>query len=67
MKMLKSYEVHCRLPLTTLARNAGATGRKYWWALVGCINATSKTHACARARKQGVVPTHADKLKAYTR
>jgi hypothetical protein len=66
MKMLKSYEVHCRMPLTTLARNAGAVGRKHWWALVGYINATSKKHACAKARKQELVPSHADKLKAYT-
>ena len=63
--ILKSYEVHCRMPLTIEARNAGATGRTHWWAFVGLVNARNKHHACAKAR--ATAPAHADKLRAVSR
>ena len=66
-QLLKSYDVTARLPMTTEARNAGATGRRYWWVLVGRVNATSKRHACAKLRKSGDMPTSADKLRAFAR
>jgi len=55
------------MPISIEARNAGATGRTHWWALVGYFIAYSKHHACAKARKMAICPAHADKLKAYTR
>ena len=67
MNLLKSYDITARLPMTTEARNAGATGRNYWWAFVGRVNATSKRAACAKLRKSGDMPASADKLKAYSR
>jgi hypothetical protein len=63
--LLKSYEVHCRMPLTTEARNAGATGRTYWWAFVDFVSARNKHHACAKVRQ--LAPAHADKLQAFSR
>lgn len=66
-QLLKSYNVTARLPMTTEARNAGATGRKYWWTLAGRVNATSKRHACAKLRASGGMPISADKLRAYPR
>ncbi len=63
--LLKSYEVHCRMPMTTEARNAGATGRTYWWAFVDFVSARNKHHACAKARQ--LAPAHADKLQAFSR
>lgn len=67
MNILKSYDITARLPMTTEARNAGATGRNFWWALVGRVNATSKRAACAKLRKAGDVPASADKLRAFSR
>jgi hypothetical protein len=64
-QLLKSYDVIARVPLTTEARNAGATGRKYWWAFIDRVNASSKKAACEKARKLGNVPASASKLKAY--
>jgi len=66
-KLLNSYNVTARLPMTTEARNAGATGRAYWWVLAGRVNATSKRHACAKLRKAGDMPAAADKLRAFPR
>jgi hypothetical protein len=63
---MKSYDIAARLPLTIEARNAGATGRKFWWAHVGTVNATSKRAACAKARKNMNV-FNADKLRAFAR
>ena len=65
--ILKSYDVIARLPLTNQARNAGATGRAYWWALAGRVNATSKRAACAKLRNSGDMPAAADKLRAFPR
>lgn len=65
--ILKSYEIHARLPMTTAARNAGATGRTHWWAFVTTVNASNKQAACAKARKLELVPACADKLRAYNR
>ncbi|MCX8511193.1 MAG: hypothetical protein ORN83_05490 [Chthoniobacteraceae bacterium] len=65
--ILKSYEIHARLPMTNQARNAGATGRKYWWAFVGNVNAASKKAACSKLRKLGEAPACADKLRAFSR
>lgn len=48
---MKTYEIHARLPMTAAARNAGATGRKYWWALADTIKAQSARAACAAHRK----------------
>ncbi len=67
MQHLKSYDVNAQLPMTTEARNAGATGRKYWWVFVGRVNATSKRAACAKLRKSGDVPASAKKLRAFNR
>ena len=67
MNILKSYDITARLPMTTEARNAGATGRNYWWALAGRVNAISKRAACAKLRKSGDMPASADKLRAYSR
>lgn len=64
--LLKSYDVTGRVPMTNLARNAGAIGRKFWWVHLGRVNARSKRHACAKLRAEGV-PATVDKLKAYTR
>ena len=63
--LLKSYEVHCRMPLTIEARNAGAGGRTYWWAFVAFVDARNKHHACAKARVDA--PARADKLRAVPR
>jgi hypothetical protein len=65
--ILKSYDITARLPMTTEARNAGATGRSYWWELAGRVNATSKRAACAKFRKCGEMPAAADKLRAFSR
>ncbi len=65
--LLKSYDVTARLPMTVEARNAGATGRKYWWVLAGRVNATSKRAACSKLRKSGDMPAAADKLRAFSR
>jgi hypothetical protein len=65
--ILKSYDITARLPMTATARNAGATGRRYWWVLAGRVNASSKRAACAKFRKSGDVPGAADKLRAYSR
>jgi hypothetical protein len=64
---IQSYDITARLPMTTEARNAGATGRNFWWALVGRVNASSKRAACAKLRKSGNIPAAADKLRAYSR
>lgn len=61
----KSYEIHARMPMTVAARNAGAKGRIHWWAFVVNVNATNKHAACAKARLQA--PSHADKLRAFSR
>ena len=53
--------------MTNQARNAGATGRKYWWAFVGTVNAASKKAACSKLRKLGEAPACADKLRAFSR
>lgn len=66
-QLLKSYDVTARLPMTVEARNAGATGRKYWWILAGRVNATSNRAACAKLRKSGDMPAAADKLRAFPR
>ena len=63
--LLKSYDISARIPMTTEARNAGATGSKFWWAHVATVSAASKQAACAKARSQA--PAHADRLKAYAR
>lgn len=63
--LLKSYEIHCRMPMTIEARNAGATGRKHWWAFVATVNARNSAHACAKVRANA--PAHADKLRAFSR
>lgn len=63
---MKAYEVHARLPLTSAARNAGATGRKHWWVLAGTIKAASGRAACAAHRKSGKF-AYADKLRAIAR
>jgi hypothetical protein len=60
---MKNYEIHARLELTATARNAGATGRKYWWAFADKVKATSAKAACAAHRKSGAF-AHADKLRA---
>ena len=65
--LLKSYDITARIPMTVEARNAGATGRKYWWVLAGRVNATSKRAACAKLRKSGDMPASADKLRAFSR
>lgn len=65
--ILKSYNVIARLPMTVEARNAGATGRKHWWALVARVNALNKHAACAKVRKSGDMPASADKLRAFCR
>ena len=65
--LLKSYDIIARLPMTTEARNAGATGRNYWWVFAGRVNATSRRHACAKLRKSGDMPAAADKLRAFSR
>lgn len=62
---MKTYTVHARLPLTTEARNAGATGRTHWWVFAGRVNATSARAACAKLRKSGDIPAAADKLRAF--
>lgn len=67
MTLLKSYDITARLPMTTEARNAGATGRTHWWVFGGRVNATSKRAACAKFRKSCAMPAAADKLKAYSR
>lgn len=65
--ILKSYEIHARMPMTTVARNAGATGRTHWWAFVATVNASNKKAACAKLRKLGKAPAPADKLRAIAR
>ena len=63
---MKTYTVHARLPMTTAARNAGATGRAYWWCLAEIVCAKSARAACAAHRKTGQF-AYADKLKAIAR
>lgn len=65
--MTKSYDITARVPMTVEARNAGAIGRKFWWAFVGRVNAASKRAACAKLRKSGDMPASADKLRAFSR
>jgi hypothetical protein len=65
--LLKSYDITARLPMTTEARNAGATGRTHWWIFAGRVNAKSKHAACAKLRKSGDMPAAADKLRAFPR
>ncbi len=65
--ILKSYDITARLPMTTEARNAGATGRTHWWALAGRVNASSKRAACAKFRRSEQMPAAADKLRAFGR
>jgi hypothetical protein len=60
---MKTYEIHARFPLTQITRNAGATGRKYWWAFADKVKATSAKAACATYRKSGAF-AYADKLRA---
>lgn len=60
---MKAYKVHARLPLTVEARNAGATGRKYWWVYCDTLIARSAKHACAIHRRSGRF-AYADKLRA---
>jgi len=60
---MKTYEIQARLPLTTTARNAGATGRKFWWCVATRVKATSGRAACAAHRKNGHF-AYADKLRA---
>lgn len=67
MNLLKSYDITARLPMTVEARNAGATGRKHWWMLVGRVNAANKRAACAKFRKSDDMPASADKLRAHSR
>jgi hypothetical protein len=64
--LLKSFDITGRQPMTTEARNAGATGRTHWWVHLGAVSARSKRHACAKLRAQGI-PAAVDKLKAYAR
>jgi hypothetical protein len=63
---MNTYEIHARLPMTTEARNAGATGRTHWWVLAEVVRATSARKACAMHRKSGKF-AYADKLKAVAR
>jgi hypothetical protein len=67
MNLLKSYDITGRVPMTTAAKNAGATGRTHWWQHLGRVNASSKRAACAKLRKLGQVPAAVDKLKANSR
>jgi hypothetical protein len=60
---MKTYIVHARLPMTTEARNAGATGRRYWWAYCDTLLARNAKHACAIHRRSGRF-AQADKLRA---
>ena len=62
MKM-KNYEIHARLPMTTAAKNAGATGRTHWWVLADKVKARNAKHACAMHRKDGRF-AYCDKLRA---
>ena len=52
--------------MTAQARNAGATGRKYWWAFVDRVQATSGRAACAAQRKSGSF-AYAVAIKAIVR
>lgn len=63
---MKTYEIHVRLPMTASARNAGAIGRKYWWAFADKVQAKSARAACAAHRKSGAF-SYADKLRAVAR
>jgi hypothetical protein len=63
---MNTYEVHARLPMTNAARNAGATGRTYWWVLAEIIKAPSARAACAVHRKSGMF-AYVDKLRAIAR
>jgi hypothetical protein len=65
--ILKSYDIAARIPMTTAARNAGASGRTHWWAHVATVSAANKHAACIKARKKELVPAHADKLRAFSR
>ena len=65
--LTKSYDITARLPMTTEAKNAGATGRTHWWVLAGRVSAISKRAACAKLRKSGDMPAAADKLRAHSR
>jgi hypothetical protein len=60
---MKTYEIHARIEMTAAARNAGATGRKYWWAFADKVKARNAKHACAMHRKNGAF-AYADKLRA---
>ena len=66
VKQMRTYEIHARLPLTSAARNAGATGRKHWWVLAEVIQAPSARAACAAHRKNGAF-AYAEKLRAVAR
>ena len=63
---MKTFEIHARLPMTNQARNAGATGRKYWWVFADVVKAPSARAACAAHRKAGAF-AYADKLRAVAR
>jgi len=65
--ILKSYDIAARIPMTTAARNAGATGRTHWWAHVATVSAANKHAACSKVRQSGNAPASADKLRAYAR
>jgi hypothetical protein len=60
---MKTYEIHARIEMTATARNAGATGRKYWWAFADKVQAKSAKAACAMHRKNGAF-SYAEKLRA---
>ena len=60
---MKTYEIQARLPMTAAARNAGATGRNYWWCVASRAKAVSGRAACAAHRKTGLF-AYADKLRA---
>lgn len=50
--------------MTVEARNAGATGRKYWWVLAARVKALSARAACAMVRKGEYGFAYVDKLRA---
>jgi hypothetical protein len=63
---MKTYDIHAKIEMTAQARNAGATGRKYWWAFVDRVQATSGRAACAAQRKSGSF-AYAVAIKAIVR
>lgn len=60
---MKTFVVYARYPLTPTARNAGATGRKYWWAFARKIKARNAKHACSLLRKEDYA--YVEKLRAH--